>query len=319
MKSFQVVRTHLSPYQHQNFKELEKKAIEALPGLQYVAGAEADSQDLILITNTHTELSSLDPDLLKRTRLIVHPNSGYDHFEKDQKLWSDIPVVIGHSIRAPAVAEYTLGCLFQTQELPQHRAWVKNRLWDRKLIRDMKIWVYGLGHIGSRVAETLRTLGAHVTIIEPYKMNLTFDQHPHWSEGDRSQVDAHLLCCSLNKHSTHLFNEKFFKDLRTDAMIVNGARGKLIDENALKDFLQSNPRAQAFLDVFEEEPFTDHWIGFPQVWKTSHIAGVSRQLDQRIIDFEVQVLRDFMRDPTSFPDTYHNEILQNKFVDGVLI
>ena len=50
----------------------------------------------------------------------------------------------------------------------------------------------------------------------------------------------------------------------------------------------------AFLDVFQNEPFGDEWIGFPQVWKTSHIAGVENQLDQKILDFEKEkILEEF--------------------------
>lgn len=318
MKSFQVVRTHFSPYQHHSFAETEKKALESIEGVQYTALENLNSDSsVILVTNTHTILSQLPATVLKNTKLIVHPNSGYDHFEKDAALWSDIPVVVGHTIRAPAVAEYTLGCLFQgSQEIPQHLTWDKKRTWDRKLVRDMTIWVYGAGHIGTTVASTLKALGAKVTVLDPYKNNSPLAS---WKDGSRINVDAHLLCCSLNASSYHMFNEEFFRSLRPDAIIVNGARGKLIDESALKDFLRSHPKAQAFLDVFEEEPFSNEWIGVPQVWKTSHIAGVSQDLDQRILDFETRVIEDFVLHSSGFAEKYKNEILQNKFVDGVLI
>jgi D-3-phosphoglycerate dehydrogenase / 2-oxoglutarate reductase len=318
VKSFQVLRTHLSPYQSQNFKELEGKTLNQIPGVQYITEEAKAIGELILVTNTHTNLADLSPKVLEKTRLIVHPNSGYDNFSKDLKLWNKIPLVVGHTIRAPGVAEYILGCVFQLQEMPQHLAWDKNRLWRRKLIRGMDVWVYGLGHIGSIVTESLRVLGANVTVIEPYKMNLAFQQYPHWKKGDRSKVDVHILCCGLNKTSEHLFDQEFFSQLKNDAVIINAARGKLIEEKALREFLQHCPKAQAFLDVFEEEPFGTQWYNLPQVWKTSHIAGVSGDLDQRILDFEAQVIRDFMTNP-DFTQKYHNEILQNKFVDGVLV
>jgi D-3-phosphoglycerate dehydrogenase len=315
MKSYGVFRTHLSPYQSQNFTELERNTLEKIPGLSY---GNIDEEDLILITNTHTEIGQLDPQILKRTRLIVHPNSGYDHFEKDYRLWSEIPVIVGHTIRAQAVAEYTLGCLIQgSSEMPQHLVWDKNRNWDRKLISEMEIWVYGLGHIGQIVTRILKSLGAKVVTIDPFKADADLK---HWRSGHRRNAHAHLLTASLNHTSKHLLNFDFFQDVRGDAIIVNGARGGLIDGNSLKDFLLTNPRALAFLDVFEKEPFHGEWMNVPNVWKTSHIAGVSRHLDQKVIEFETMVLQDFTHlFKTDFMAKYKNECLQNKFFDGVLI
>src|SRR6478735_7313580 len=113
MKSYQVVRTHISPYQSKDFISQEETMISGLAGLNYRRLNEISDLDTILITNTHTDLRALPPGLLKRTKLIIHPNSGYDNFHKDHVLWKDIPIVIGHTIRAQAVAEYSIGAVFE--------------------------------------------------------------------------------------------------------------------------------------------------------------------------------------------------------------
>lgn len=176
MKSFQVARANLSPYQSENFGLQEKNALEAFPGLRYLPLKDLDPEDeTILITNTHTQFKNLDPQILKKTKLILHPNSGYDHWLEEKNFWNDIPVVVGHTIRAQAVAEYTLGCLFDSfLQLPQHLSWDSNRKWDRRLLKDSEIWVFGYGHIGKIVADTLNTLGAKVTVVDPY-----LDSCPH--------------------------------------------------------------------------------------------------------------------------------------------
>lgn len=321
MKSVQVIRTHLSPYQSETFVISEKMAVESIPGVSYGNPGQMRDTDVILVTNTHTVLSELPNELLKKTKLIIHPNSGYDHFEKDQKIWNDIPVVIGHAIRAGGVAEYTLGCLFKSVlSLPQHLAWDKKRLWPRKLITGMNIWVHGYGHIGSTVAQTLKTIGANVTVIDPYKRSSGLPHLSHWKDGSRKEAQAHLICMSLNKTSKHMFDENFFSDLHPSAIVINGARGKLIDEKFLREFLLCHPESQAFLDVFENEPFGTEWHHFPQVWKTSHIAGVTTDLDQRILDFEVDVLKNYMSmSDEKFSEHYRYELLQNKIINGVLI
>lgn len=322
MKSFQVIRTHLSPYQLQNFVEVERHKLQELPDISYKSLPEADiEQPTILITNTHTQLKNLPKELLERTELIIHPNSGYDHFNNEYALWKNIPLVIGHEIRAQAVAEYTLGCLFEgTLDLPQHLAWDKARSWRRTLIKNKNIWIFGYGHIGKIVSATLKSLGANITVIDPFISNCP---HPHlksWKDGDLSKAQVVLCCCSLNSSSFEMFNEDFFCSAHPELLFINGARGKLVKEKALREFLVSHPEAFAFLDVFQQEPFSEEWHHFPQVWKTSHIAGVHQGLDQDIIQFEVNTLKDFLSlDKPSFQKKYYQQLLLNKWLQGELI
>lgn len=318
MKTYQVIRTHTSPYQAQDFLEKERNLIGKIAGVEYRSLENAKSEcATILITNTHTQLSSLPPELLKQTKLIVHPNSGYDHFSHEKNIWEKIPLVAGHSIRAQAVAEYTIASFFEgLMELPQHMVWNKNRKWDRPLLSETKTLVVGYGHIGKKVADTLSQLGVDVTVVDPYKEA----SGRSLNEVDIKTFRAVLVCCSLNETSKHMFDDDFFSKAADDLLIVNGARGKIIDESALKLFLQTHLKAQAFLDVFEQEPFGEEWHHFPGVWKTSHIAGVFKGLDQKILDFESKVIENFLLKTThEFNAIYKWELLQNKWIEGVLI
>jgi D-3-phosphoglycerate dehydrogenase len=125
---------------------------------------------------------------------------------------------------------------------------------------------------------------------------------------------------SLNDTSRRLWNRDFFGALAPEVLLVNGARGGHVDEEALREFLAARPGSFAFLDVFEREPFGDEWLGVPQVWKTSHIAGVEKELDNKILEFETAVLRDFLAlAPGAFGQKYRRALLQNKWIKGVLI
>jgi D-3-phosphoglycerate dehydrogenase / 2-oxoglutarate reductase len=322
MKTYQVIRTHLSPYQAADFTAREKALIQSIDGLEYreLAQAQAD-QDTILITNTHSKLSELPAALLQKTRLIIHPNSGYDNFATEQELWEDLPLVVGHSIRASGVAEYVLACIFQgLTELPQHLSWDAKRIWNRHLISESEIWIFGHGHIGSVVAETLKNLGAKIVVVDPFIHDCPHPLLKKWEEGNIKQADIIIACCGLNKSSQGIFNKKFFDHLNPSAIFINGARGKLVVTKDLQAFLLAHPDAQAFLDVFENEPFSEEWHHFPQTWKTSHIAGVSKNLDDKILAFEQEVLTDYLKlNSHFFSMKYYRELLQNKFIEGVLI
>lgn len=318
MKSYAVARVNLSPYQRPDFLQSERKLLESLEGIKYFAPTDLPAEnEIILVTNTHTVLREISPKILNRTCLILHPNSGYDHFRDDQNLWNNIPVVVGHKIRAQAVAEYILGCLFEgMQEIPQHMAWNLERKWERTLLKGLDVCVFGHGHIGKIVTETLKTIGTRVTIVDPFKEGCA----KTWKQVDLKKMKVVISCMGLNTTSKRLFNEEFFKNAHEELLFINGARGGLVDEKALKDFLLSHPAAFAFLDVFEKEPFGEEWRGFPQVWKTSHIAGCHHDLDQGILDFEYEVLADYLKlSKRDFMIKYQQEFLQNKWIQGELI
>ena len=292
------------------------------PEIEYLPLKELNGdKDCILLTNTHTQLSHLPPTVLKKTKLIIHPNSGYDHFTQDHNLWKDIPVVIGHEIRAQAVAEYSIGCLFEgAMELPQHLSWNKERRWDRKLLKGKTVLIFGYGHIGKIIAGTLYTLGLEVQIVDPYIDHCPFPLYKTWRETKLQDVDVVIACMGLNSTTKKYFNVEFFNHAKDSLLFINGARGGLVNEVSLRDFLQKNPKAFAFLDVFEREPFGEEWHHFPQIWKTSHIAGVHKDLDEGILSFEKKVLGDFLHlSENEFKQKYQHELLQNKWRQGELI
>jgi D-3-phosphoglycerate dehydrogenase len=321
MKSIQVIRTGVSPYQAQNFISQEREMVSSVPSLEYRELDSFSKGPAILITNTHTKLSSLPEGLLAQTKLIIHPNSGYDHFGREIEKWRNIPTIIGHKIRAQAVAEYSLSALFQgLSELPQHIQWDSKRKWNRNLIGEKNVWVFGHGHIGKILSDTLAKLGTRVTVVDPFIKDCPHTHVNQWKEANLNEADVVISAMSLNKSSELLFNQDFFSNAKPKLLFINGARGQLVEEKSLREFLLSNPEAMAFLDVFQNEPFGDEWIGFPQVWKTSHIAGVENQLDQKILDFEKEVLEDFINlKENDFHSHYEKQILQNKWIKGILV
>lgn len=317
MKSVQVIRTHISPYQSQDFLLKEKLLLEKIPGVTYRSLENYETFPTVLITNTHTDLSKLPKALLEQTQLIIHPNSGYDNFSKDTHIWEQIPLVIGHTIRAQAVAEYSLAAVFQwVVDLPQHLRWDPTRNWDRFLISELPVWIFGKGHIGKIIGNTLTALGSKVTYVDPYKE----DALKTWKEGNIQEAKIIIAACGLNDSTLEVFNHEFFNALSSDVLFINGARGKLVNEEALKTYLLDHPKTFAYLDVFHREPFNEEWASFPQVSKTSHIAGVEKKLDDRILFYEEKVLRDFLSiERPLFLNKYADELLQNRWVKGMLI
>lgn len=289
----QVYRTHSSSYQSSSFQEEEKSRLEQLEGVKYVSHlSEIDSLPTVLLTNTHTDPQELAQVLLEQTCLLVHPNSGRDNFSSSFVKSCSFPMIAGNPIRANAVCEYTLSCLFaHYTPIPHHIYWPAQRTWERKLIRDQKTLILGRGHIGTILQKTLEPLCAQVYVVDP-KETKTSLEDPELQK----DIDALIIATDLNSSTHGLIDHKFLRRLSDDALIINPARGNIIREQDLIIWLQKHPNAKAYLDVFESEPFDPGYLqDIPNLNKTAHIAGVYNRLNRDIIEFEYAVLKDFIQ------------------------
>ena len=260
----------------------------------------------ILITNTHTNFDLLSGEQVDNLKLVIHPNSGYDNFPVDFVRGLKAPIIIGSTIRAQAVAQYILSAVFSHfASIPHHSKWDVERKWPRKLISDLKITIIGYGHIGRILNTTLSPMVKELNIYDPFE-NMT--------QLNNRNSDVVILACGLNARSRHIVDRNFLNAIKDTALIINAARGELVKTSDLVNFLKANDEAYAVLDVFEKEPnnFSD-FVDLTNIKLTSHIAGVYKNIDLHTIDFETEVVSDFL-ELTSFDfnNKYQKMILQNK-------
>jgi D-3-phosphoglycerate dehydrogenase len=305
-----VFRCNISKYQSKDYASRERAVVEKL-GFSYFCNS-SDSQLLeqhpdILITNSNTELQHFNFDLSK-IKLLIHPNSGHDNLAQElvQKLGG--PVILGNPIRANAVVNYTLSCFYQAFHLPPFvQQWDSQRQWSRLI--DIEILIIGHGHIGKKLHQALCPLYPHIEIYDPYVDSSTLPKLENLS-----RFDAILLAPALTSTSYHLVDKCFLEQLKSSVVIINGARGKLIKQDDLINFLANNHQARAFIDVFEQEPADlSVWNTLPNVYLTSHVAGVFSTLDDHILQFIQTVLTDFkVMTPHDFLHHYRSLHLQSK-------
>ncbi len=326
----QIYRTSASSYQNPAFFVQEKTILERIEGVKYIKSLnEINKEDpFILITNTHTKSKELPKVLLDKTILVIHPNSGHDNFPVDFIKKSNFPIVLGNPIRSHAVAEYIIGCIFNHfTKIENHLHWSNDRTWERKLLRDQKVLILGNGHIGKVVKNSLSPLCREVKVFDPYVDNQFghSDLTTEYNKDMFKDVQILLMAQSLNDESTKMINQEILKQLDPEVLIVNAARGALIEESHLVHFLQKNPKAFAYLDVFETEPFTPgHLHDVKNINKTSHIAGVYKKLNQDIISYEYHIIKEFlnyMKENRSeqFHEDYKECLLSTKIQNNFLV
>ncbi len=144
------------------------------------------------------------------------------------------------------------------------------------LLLDKKtVGIVGLGRIGYRVAEILDALGCRIVFYDPFT---TMDPHEDWVRSKTleelvRQSDIITLHAVSQMDNKPLFNADEFSKCKKGVIIINTARGTLIDERALVLALENGTVSSAGLDVFSTEPYKGPLLSFSQVIVTPHVAS----------------------------------------------
>ncbi|MBI2520640.1 MAG: hypothetical protein HYV97_09490 [Bdellovibrio sp.] len=326
-KGIWVHRPDISGYLEHQYLKSEESILLASGIGRYTFGPEVSlngqSPDIIITTSNTKTQELADSGVLKNTRLIIHPNSGHDNFSVDFVRQFKGRIILGNTLRARAVADYILhGVLtyahYATMHLNSHYhgplpktvTWDDKRRYPRQLLETKQALVIGFGHIGKLVKQGLDSVGIKVTVYDPFLLSQT----PLPVLQDQNII---CLCASLNPTSQYLVNQKFLEQLPENFLLINAARGGLVDFSALIQSLEVNTSAFALLDVFPYEPFAfDHTQAPPNLHCTSHIAGVFDQLPMKMLAFIKDAVTQFINDPngkTEYP------ILKDRLRENFLI
>jgi phosphoglycerate dehydrogenase-like enzyme len=220
----------------------------------------------------------------KKLKWIQLLTAGYDN-AKLLGVPPGVQVTNAGDALAPAVGLHAVSLLLTLQR--QVPAFVKNQDkhgWDRSAAAKMviplgqTIAVLGFGHIGREIARILRALGAHV-------VGVSRDGAPDAGADEMmpfarlndvlARADAIMIALPLDTMTLNLFDAARFAQCKKNAILVNIARGGVIDQIALRDALASGTIAGASLDVTEPEPLPpEHplWDA-PNLYISPHCAG----------------------------------------------
>lgn len=155
--------------------------------------------------------------------------------------------------------------------------------------------IIGYGDLGRRTAELGRALGMNILLAESFTGEKKAGRIP--LEELQAKADVISLHCPLSEQTDKLVNREFLAKLKPGALLVNTARGGLIDEPALAEALRSGKLGGAALDVLSvEPPPEDHPLlqdDIPNLIITPHCAWISRESRQRLLDGVVENICDW--------------------------
>ena len=218
-------------------------------------------------------------------RYIGCTATGYNNI--DVRAATDLGIAVTNvpAYSTDAVAQHTIALMLElTNNVGLHNQSVQNGQWAQSdyfcywekpimLLAGKSLGIIGYGAIGKKVAEIARALGMTVNV---------FSQDPE----SAMKSDFVSLHCPLTTENEKMVNSEFLVNMKPGAVLINTARGRLVDERALADALKSGFLGGAAVDVLSDEPASENCplIGLDNCIITPHIAWAPKEMRQLVID-----------------------------------
>ena len=221
--------------------------------------------------------------------------TGYNNIDVEAAADLGIAVTNIPAYSTDAVAQHTIALMLElSNHVGLHNASVQEGQWSDNeyfcywkksvtLLTGKSLGIIGYGAIGKRVAQIARALGMEINI---------FSQDP----AGAMKSDFVSLHCPLTRENRHMVNTEFLVNMKPGAILINTARGGLVDERALADAIKAGFIAGAALDVLEQEPPAKGCplIGLDNCIITPHIAWSPKEMRQAVIDILAENLESWL-------------------------
>lgn len=263
----------------------------------------------IIVLHSKQRFGADEVQHLSNVELVVTTTSGWEHMDVDFLKAKGIRCARMPMIRRDAVVESILGMLLhhnRRQWLFQDRAeqghWARGELAEilPHRLQDQRIAVVGLGVIGQRLVQVLQSMGATVLGCDPH---LSSEQVPdvpsvEWVDIPH-QADVVLFACSHTKSSHQMVNNVWLSQCQ-NMVLINCARGKILDFESAMRALDLGQLAFLGLDVFPEEPFMnmERCRSRSNLLFTPHAAGYHPQLAKQIREGLMEIAENWIESHT---------------------
>jgi D-3-phosphoglycerate dehydrogenase len=260
-------------------------------GPEALDAALADA--VALVVRSETKVTAAMIAKAPRLTVIGRAGMGVDTIDVEEASRRKIAVLTAPGANSNSVAEYTFALLLALcRKVPAASASVASGKWDRKAfegteLRGKTLGLVGLGRVGSLVASIASGFGMTVVGTDPvFTPDVATALRVDLVSLDEliRRADVVSLHAKLTSESKHLLNEARLRAMKKGVLIVNTARGALIDDAALVRALVDGHVAGAALDVYDLEPLpVDSPLRTaPNIVLTPHLAASAKEAQTRV-------------------------------------
>ena len=278
---------------------IEKEHVELFKqyGIEYI-GADCETEEDffkyakdadIIFDQGRTKITQRVIENLPKLKAILRRGIGFDNVDYKAAAKQGICVSNTPGFCADEVSTHAIALLLSfIRNIPIYHNLVKQGKWNTigkdgyanmESLWGENVGVVGFGNIGKLLAEKLSPFRVYMHVYDPYTQ---IDEKKY--NVKKATLDEILksckyiiLVCPLTEETTGMLDEKQFKLMRKDAVLINVGRGKLINEKVLIKYISEKKIAGAALDVFDEEPTSkdNPLLKYENVILSPHNAGIS--------------------------------------------
>ncbi|MDE2968396.1 MAG: phosphoglycerate dehydrogenase [Chloroflexota bacterium] len=287
----------------------ERVEVDARAGLsrEELVAAIADCQGLIVRSGTRVDRELIEAG--PRLRVIGRAGAGVDNIDLDAASEHGIIVLNAAGGNTVSAAELTIALLLSlSRHLSEANASLKAGEWNRSAfvgaeLRGKTAGIVGLGLVGAAVARRLQAMEMRTIAFDPFvseerarSVGAELVQLPELL----ARSDVVTLHSSASPDARPLIGPTEFAAMKPGALLVNTARGRLIDESALMQALESERLGGAALDVFAEEPAHGNpLVAHPRVLATPHLGASTQEAQERVaVDIATETLKVLRGQPS---------------------
>ena len=223
-------------------------------------------------------------------RMIQRTGVGTDMLDMEAIMQLGIPVYVNAGVNAQSVAEHTLTLILAClKQLPRINKRTQTGEWEKQAsglqtreLSGKTVGIVGMGNIGRIVSRLLNAFGANVIYTDVIRQPETVEKDLHLTyfptfEALLPKVDILSFHCPLSADNIEVLNARTLSMMKPGSVVVNTARGKLINPDDLYDAIISGRILSAGLDTHYEEPIKEGYklLGLENVILTPHIGGLS--------------------------------------------
>ncbi|MCH2266041.1 MAG: phosphoglycerate dehydrogenase [SAR324 cluster bacterium] len=247
-----------------------------------------------ILTRSETPVPKELIDKAPKLKVIARAAVGIGNIDVDYATEKGILVINTPGKNTNSAAELTIGLLLSAMRkiIPAHIHMSKLK-WDRHTFTGTEllgktIGIIGLGNVGHRVARYAKAFEMEVIAYDPYIADEVFERHHArkctWDELI-STSDVITLHVPKTEETTGMIGAKEFSRMKSGVVILNSARGGVIQEKSLLEELKSGKVAAAGIDTWEEEPPQDNpFRNLPQVVMSPHVGASTTEAQMRIAE-----------------------------------
>ncbi len=254
-----------------------------------------------IIVRSATKVTKEVIEAAQNLKVIGRAGVGLDNIDQEAAKKKGIKVVNTPAATSISVTELALGMMFSAvRRIPQASVSTKAGKWEKKKFKGFelfgkKLGIIGIGRIGTEMAKRAKVIGMEVTAYDP---NVKTSEYATLVDFDKLLKESDFITLHIPKTSEtqHILNKTAFDKMKDGVVIINCARGGVVDENALYDALNSGKVRMACVDVYESEPAKENKLfTLDQVIVTPHIGAQTAEGQTRAGTQVAELVRDALK------------------------